>query len=280
MPESSCILLLGTCDTKLQELLYTRDQITKTDSNIKVLLVDVGRTPSANPSVDIPSSKVLSHLETNGQTTDISSLGRGEVISKMIEACTVLVKDLYTSKSIHGIVALGGTGGTSLAANVMRAALPIGFPKLIVSTVASGDTSSYVGESDITLMPSIVDIAGLNSVLRTILENAAAAIAAMTKLSYERSINPHPESGSGEKKKLRIAITMFGVTTPAVTTAMEYLSSLGHEVFTFRKDSRLFVLSPPISFLFHPMYAMCSSDFLKSESCSSMSPKLSMLGKC
>jgi len=259
MPETSCVLLLGTCDTKLQELLYTRDQITKTDSNIKVLLVDVGRTPSTNPSVDIPSSKVLSH---NGQTTDISSLGRGEVISKMIEACTVLVKDLYTSKSIHGIVALGGTGGTSLAANVMRAALPIGFPKLIVSTVASGDTSSYIGESDITLMPSIVDIAGLNSVLRVILENAAAAIAAMTKISYERTINPH-RKWLVQKKKLRIAITMFGVTTPAVTTAMEYLSSLGHEVFTFRKDRWLFVLSPPTSFMFQPMYAMCSSDFLK-----------------
>ncbi len=155
----------------------------------------------------------------------------------MIEACTILVRQLHTSKSIDGIIALGGTGGTSLAANVMRSALPIGFPKLIVSTVASGDTSSYIGESDITLMPSIVDIAGLNSVLRMILENAAAAIVAMTKLSFERSSNSGPGGGVGchsdKQGGKRIAITMFGVTTPAVTTAMKYLSSFGHEVFTF-----------------------------------------------
>ena len=150
----------------------------------------------------------------------------------MIEACTILVNELYKSNIIHGIVSMGGSGGTSLAATVMRtAALPFGFPKLVVSTVASGDTSKFIGESDIMMIPSVVDVAGLNSLLRIVIENAAAAIKAMAKENFERTMRF--QGSSNLKRKLRIAITMFGVTTPGVTTAMEYLNSLGHEVFVF-----------------------------------------------
>ena len=225
-----CILLLGTCDTKLNEFVFMKQQLVAKGGNIKVLLVDVGRTPSTDPAIDISSSEVLSNLPEI-ERPSIESFSRGEVITLMIKACTILVRNLYYSKSIHGIVSLGGSGGTSLAASVMRAALPFGLPKLIVSTVASGDTRSFIGESDIMMIPSIVDIAGLNSLLRIVLENAAAAIVAMTKTYFERTIKQH--QGSTSSQKLRIAITMFGVTTPGVMAATEHLTSLDHEVFVF-----------------------------------------------
>ena len=163
----------------------------------------------------------------------------------MIRAATILVQKLHAAGEVHGIVSLGGSGGTSLAGNVMRAALPFGMPKLIVSTVASGDTSSFIGESDIVMVPSIVDIAGLNSLLRTVLENAAAAVVAMTRTYYHQlHSSPSPQEGSPsisgkerdkEKKKWRIAITMFGVTTPSVLTILSHLTTPPHthEIFVF-----------------------------------------------
>ena len=229
MAQKPCILLLGTCDTKLNEFIFMKRQLEEA-GDVEVLLADVGRNPSTHRTVDIRSSEVLCHLRES-ERRDIKTLSRGELITLMITAGTNLVQKLYESESIHGIVSLGGSGGTSLAGNVMRAALPFGFPKLIVSTVASGDTSSFIGESDITMVPSIVDIAGLNSLLRRVFENAAAAMLAMTRTSFERRIRER-ESPILEKK-LRIAITMFGVTTLGVNAAMEYLSAEGHEVFVF-----------------------------------------------
>ncbi|KAG0647672.1 non sense mediated decay [Hyphodiscus hymeniophilus] len=229
MSQEPCVLLLGTCDTKLNEFRFMKNQLKK-NGVVKVILVDVGRTPSTDPAVDISSSEVLSHLPEN-ERQDFNSVTRGEVINIMIKAATILVRNFYDLKSIHGIVSLGGSGGTSLAAGVMRAALPFGFPKLIVSTVASGDTSSFVGESDIMMVPSIVDIAGLNSLLKIVLGNAAAAIEAMAKMNFERQSKQ--EDGSKPRGKFRIAITMFGVTTPGANAAMEYLSAQSHEVFVF-----------------------------------------------
>jgi uncharacterized protein (UPF0261 family) len=112
----------------------------------------------------------------------------------------------------------------------MRDALPIGFPKLIVTTMASGDVSHYVGDSDITLMPSIVDIAGTNPLLTKILRNAAGAIAGMSFLSSSFSSS---SSSSPQKKPKTVAITMFGITTPAVTFAQKFLEARGYEVYIF-----------------------------------------------
>lgn len=227
--QKPCIMLLGTCDTKLNELLFMKREMEKL-GDFNVQLVDVGRTPSTDPGVNVPSSKVLLHLPES-QSPSLESLSRGEVISIMTKAAALYVQEWFGRKLIHGIVALGGSGGTSIAASARKAALPFGFPKLIVSTVASGDTSSFIGESDIMMLPSIVDIAGLNSLLRVVLENAANAIVAMAKTSFERM--NRPEQSLESEKKLRIAITMFGVTTPGVNAAMEYLTALGHEVFVF-----------------------------------------------
>lgn len=124
-------------------------------------------------------------------------------------------------QAIHGIIGAGGTGNTSLISGIMRAVLPIGFPKLIVSTNASADVSPVVGETDIVMMPSIVDIAGDNQLLRKILTNAAGAIVGMAH-AYSRS---RKEGEGAEQQKKRVGLSMFGVTTPAVDTARKYLES-------------------------------------------------------
>ena len=206
MSRQPCVLLLGTLDTKLSEFKFMKIQLER--EGVKTMLVDVGRMPSTDPAINISSREVISTLPQDEQ--NIESLSRGEVIKSMSKAGTIVVQDLYRKRSIHGIVSLGGTGGTSLAASVMRAALPFGFPKLIVSTVASGDTSSFIGESDIMMVPSIVDIAGLNSLLRIVLKNAAAAITAMTRSNFERTARS--QEGRPTNKTLKIAITMFGVS--------------------------------------------------------------------
>jgi uncharacterized protein (UPF0261 family) len=133
-----------------------------------------------------------------------------------------LVPELYRQGKFDGILAFGGSGGTSLATPAMRA-LPIGVPKVMVSTVASGNVSQYVGTSDIVMMPSVVDVSGLNSISTKIFTNAAFAIAGMVKFENKAVI---------EKKPL-VAATMFGVTTPCLNFAREYLEARGYEVLTF-----------------------------------------------
>ena len=133
-----------------------------------------------------------------------------------------LIPKLYAEGKFDGILSFGGTGGTSIVTPGMRE-LPIGVPKLMVSTVASGNTAQYIGTSDIVMMPSVVDVAGLNSISTKIFSNAVFAIAGMLKFENQKKI---------EKKPL-VAATMFGVTTPAVNYAREYLEARGYEVLIF-----------------------------------------------
>jgi uncharacterized protein (UPF0261 family) len=138
---------------------------------------------------------------------------------------------LHRTGSIHAVLGIGGSCGTALATAAMRAALPVGFPKLMVSTMASGDVSPYVEETDITLMYSVVDVAGTNRILNRILTNAAAAVTGMA-VSYASQAQ---SMQTGRKdSKTQIAITMFGVTTPAVNTIRERLQqTLDCEVYVF-----------------------------------------------
>jgi uncharacterized protein (UPF0261 family) len=216
MSSTPTVLLFGTCDTKLEELLYLRDEIQRNDAIVS--FIDVGRTPVQHEHLSI-SQRML--LEKYADGNDVSDLPRGEVIKTMAACATKAVKDLYKTGSIYGIISAGGSGGTSLAAEVMRNALPIGFPKMIVSTVASGDTGPIVQETDITLMNSVVDVAGLNHILRNVLSNAGFAIAAMAKAYMSRVDGASHDKG----KKKRVGITMFGVTTPAVDTIRKHLES-------------------------------------------------------
>ncbi|CAI6274125.1 unnamed protein product [Periconia digitata] len=210
------VLLLGTCDTKLDELLFLRDAIKKSSPAVHVVLIDVGRQPVEHEAITYTQKQLL---KDHGESKDLGDLPRGEVIKFMANCATKPVKQLYERGDVHGIISAGGSGGTSLASTVMRDALPLGFPKLIVSTVASGDTGPIVEETDITLMYSVVDVAGLNQLLKNVLSNAGAAIAGMATSYYSRKTS---ESSPSTK---RVGVTMFGVTTPAVDAIRTHLES-------------------------------------------------------
>lgn len=124
MPETT-VLVLGTCDTKLQELLFLKDQI-QAHSSVRAILLDVGRENVQDERIDISRAKLMAKCS---EDQDVSSLPRGEVIKFMASCAGRVVKELYQKSEIHGIVSAGGSGGTSLAAVVMRTELPIGFPK-------------------------------------------------------------------------------------------------------------------------------------------------------
>ncbi|KAJ9142476.1 Transcriptional regulator [Pleurostoma richardsiae] len=229
------VVLLGTCDTKLKELLFLREQILGHQhlDGVAVTLIDVGKLPIQHEAISIRQDELVLKYAIDGKS--LSGLPRGEVIKFMSGCASRAVRDLYAAGNVQGIVAAGGTGGTSLAAAVMREALPIGLPKLIVSTVASGDTGPIVGETDIAMLYSVVDIAGLNEVLCEILSNAGAAIAAAASSYAERRKRQGSESmslPSGERK--RVGITMFGVTTPGVDAIRRHLETeYGVEAYVF-----------------------------------------------
>lgn len=217
------VAVLGTCDTKLDELLFLKEQVQST-KDVKAILIDVGRKSANHDAVDFSSADLLSKY---GSGQDTSQLARGEVIKVMAQCAKALVSDLFAKGEIDGIISAGGSGGTSLAGIVMRDGLPIGFPKMIVSTVASGDTGPIVGETDITLMYSVVDVAGLNEVLRDILSNAGSAIAGAALSFAKRRSSKADDGGASSQppKKKRVGITMFGVTTPGVDAIREHLEA-------------------------------------------------------
>jgi uncharacterized protein (UPF0261 family) len=211
------VVLLGTLDTKGAEYAFLRDRVR--EHGVDVLLVDAGIfEPTVEPDV--------AHDEVAREAgADVAELGsrrdRGAAVAAMAACAEVTVRRLHSEGRCDGILALGGSGGSSIATRAMQA-LPIGVPKLMVSTVASGDTRPYVGAVDVTMMYSVVDISGVNRVSARIMANAAGAIAGMVKAQV-------PEL---EEKPL-VAATMFGVTTPSVTRARERLEELGYEVLVF-----------------------------------------------
>ncbi|KAL4802535.1 hypothetical protein BDV18DRAFT_146905 [Aspergillus unguis] len=231
------IILLGTLDTKQSEVLYLQSQLLQTADllslSLEVTLIDVGCRPVTSPEITISHKDLLQKYIPEGSgSKDPWSLPRGEAI-KYISACaTQCVSTLLKEGPVHGIIGTGGSGGTSLISTVMRDAAPIGLPKMIVSTIASGNTGSVVGECDITLMYSVVDIAGQNQLLRDVLSNAAGSIVGMAS-AYQYRIEHRPGQGQ-QGKKTRVGITMFGVTTPSVDAIRKHLeTNYNVEVYVF-----------------------------------------------
>jgi uncharacterized protein (UPF0261 family) len=216
------VLLLGTLDTKGTEYGYLRDQIQQY-SDCDVLIIDAGVLGEPLIPPDIAREEVAAAAGTTIERLAAAN-DRGAAVGAMADGAARVVTQLFAEGRVQGLLGLGGSGGSSLVTHAMRA-LPVGVPKLMVSTVASGDTRPYVGAVDITMMYSVVDIAGINQVSARILGNAAAAIAGMAT-AYAR---PLPDTGS----KPLIGATMFGVTTPAVTRAREVLEANGYEVLVF-----------------------------------------------
>jgi uncharacterized protein (UPF0261 family) len=212
------VVVLGTLDTKGDEFKFLKDIIEA--QGVKTIVVDAGIfEPTFKPDV--------SNLEVcKAQGADLAKLrevnDRGTNVLTMMQGAAKIVKALYDQGEVGGIISLGGSGGSSIAAHVMQQ-LPVGLPKILVSTMGAGDVSPYVGVKDIMMMYSIVDVAGLNNILREILTNAGLAMAGIVKNKKEIVKSTKP----------LIAATMFGVTTPCVTTAREYLESKGYEVVVF-----------------------------------------------
>lgn len=213
------VVILGTFDTKGKEFKYIKDLIES--RGIETITVNAGIKDQSYFEPDIDSAEVA---KAGGkELSELLALNdRGTAVEVMMRGSTSIVSTLYRQGKVAGIISLGGTAGTTIGTAAMQS-LPVGVPKVMVSTVASGDTRPYVREKDITMMYSVVDISGINSISRRILANAAFAIAGM--------ISGQVPAQSDEKPL--IAATMFGVTTPCVTKAREYLEEQGYEVLVF-----------------------------------------------
>jgi uncharacterized protein (UPF0261 family) len=215
------VVLIGTLDTKGDEYAYLAARVR--EHGCDVLLVDAGVLGEPRLAADVSRAEVAA-----AAGADISALAaagdRGAAVETMARGAAVVLKRLHAEGRLDAVGALGGSGGSSLATHAMRQ-LPVGVPKLMVSTVASGDTRPYVGAVDVTMTYSVVDIAGINQVSARVLANAAGALAGMARASLPPL---------GEARPL-VAASMFGVTTACVTKARERLAELGYEVLVFHQ---------------------------------------------
>ena len=213
------IAIIGALDTKGREFEFLKQEIEKRGCQTFVINVGVLGEPDFIP--DIQAEEVA---QAGG--ADLVDLvkrkDRGEAMAIMTAGAEKITAKYYAAGKFDGIISMGGGGGTVMGTSAMRS-LPVGVPKLMVSTVASGDTSAYVGTTDITMMPSIVDVAGLNRISRIIFTNAAGAICGMISGEVEKSKDEKP----------LIAATMFGNTTRAVENARRILEEAGYEVLVF-----------------------------------------------
>lgn len=215
------VLMLGTFDTKGLEFSYLRDELIRHDIN--VLSLNVGTMDSVVFfPIDIASSVVAEH---GGHSLDFlrQAADRGMAVATMGQGAKTIAAKLFAEGKINGIIGMGGGGGTSIATTAMSA-LPIGVPKICISTMASGDTRPYIGSKDILLFPSIVDISGINFFFREIISNAAAAMAGMIQ-------NVMPNTAT--KGNAMILLSMFGNTTIAGTECCKLLSQAGYDTIVF-----------------------------------------------
>ena len=217
MPKT--VAILGTLDTKGQEFGYLRSYIES--AGLGTLLIDCGVLEPPQLTADVSRQEVAA---AGGSRVEdlIAEHDRGAAIAAMTSGAAVVIQRLFRDGKIHGLISLGGSAGTTIGTAAMRS-LPAGFPKVMVSTLASGDTRPFVATKDIVMMYPIVDIAGLNRLSRRVLGNAAAAIAGMVSREWTELPGAKP----------LIAATMFGVTTPCVTAARRLLEQSACEVLVF-----------------------------------------------
>jgi uncharacterized protein (UPF0261 family) len=217
--ETPTVLLVGTLDTKGEEYAYLRDRLR--DAGVATLVADAGTLdpPPFEPDITREALAAEAGVDLAGL---VERRDRGASVGAMAGAAAALAARLHGEGRIDGVLAAGGSGGTAIGTAAMQA-LPVGVPKLMVSTVAAGDTRDYMGGTDLTLMASVTDVAGINSISARILSNAAAAMAGMVRA-------PAPVVQEGRPL---VAATMFGVTTPAVTHARKVLEARGYEVLVF-----------------------------------------------
>lgn len=213
------VVLVGALDTKGVEFAFVKDLIER--AGLHTLVVDFGVIGAPTLAPDITRAEVaqagggdLAHL-ASGQHKD-------EAMAVMGAGLAAVVRRLYDEGRLDGILGMGGSGNTSIATQAMRT-LPVGVPKVMVSTLGGGDVSAYTGTKDITFMPSIVDVAGINSISRAIYSNAAGAIAGMVQMQAPPAAQERP----------LLTASMFGNTTACVDRARGALEAAGYEVLVF-----------------------------------------------
>ncbi|MFG2666814.1 Tm-1-like ATP-binding domain-containing protein [Streptomyces sp. NPDC048387] len=223
------VVLVGTLDTKGVEYGWLRERLLR--AGVEVVLVDTGIMGEPRVPADIPREEVA-RAAGAGLPQLRAAADRGAAVTAMARGAEAILSRLHAEGRLHGVLAIGGSGGTFLATRAMRA-LPLGVPKLMVSSMASGDVSPYVGSSDITLMYSVVDIAGINSVSAPVLANAAEAVAGMAKGFARSALDRGRPARLGPGARPLVAASMAGVTTAGVDAARERLTELGYEVLVF-----------------------------------------------
>lgn len=218
---SKAILMMGTFDTKGAEFAFLRDQLLARGHTVITLntgvLGSTERFPVDIEAVEVAAAagKSLAELRT--------AQDRGAAMAAMATGAPLAVRKLFDAGRIHGAIGMGGTGGTSILGPALQV-LPLGVPKVCVSTAASGDVSAYVGAKDIAMFPSVVDLAGLNRISRVIIARAAGAICGMVESDIPRPV---------DEERPIIAASMFGNTTDCVNRCMELLEKAGYEVLVF-----------------------------------------------
>ena len=216
MKNKRSIAIVGTFDTKGEEHLFLKERIEARGLRALTINVGTGGPSPFSPDIDFYADFIVKK--------GLKDKGRDGMIQTVISAAGEKILQLYGEGKISGIISAGGGTGTHLGTGIMRV-LPMGIPKIMISTVASRDMSSTVGTRDITMMHSVTDIMGVNSLLGGIFDRAAAAVCAMAESNWE---SPH--------KKKRIALTMFGFITRAAEQIREHLETLGYEVIPFHAN--------------------------------------------
>jgi uncharacterized protein (UPF0261 family) len=217
------VVLVGTLDTKWREYAFIRDRLL--DAGVAVTVIDVGVLGEPPFVPDVTSAQVARAAGTAIGDLRFSREGsdtRAVALAAMGRGATAIVRERLAAGLVLGVMGLGGSGGSTVVSDVLRS-LPVGVPKLLVSTLASGDVRSFVGTSDLTLVHPVTDVAGLNRVSRLVLANAANAMAGMVRFAVD--------GGHGDAPL--VAMTMFGVTTPGVLAIQAGLEAMGFETIVF-----------------------------------------------
>lgn len=212
------ILILGTLDTKGAEIAFLKEQIER--QGHQTLVMDVGVLREAPFTPDVPRSEVAAAAGEDAQT--LAAAGdRGKAVTAMTRGAEGLAKSFYDQGRFQAVIGMGGSAGTTIATAVMRA-LPLGVPKVMVSTLAAGDVTQFVGVKDIVMIPAIVDISGLNRISRQVFAQAAGAVCGMLGAKLPR-----------EEDRPIVCASMFGNTTACVESARSTLEKAGYEVLVF-----------------------------------------------
>ena len=214
------VYLIGTLDTKGREIGFVRDELRSCGVDVKV--VDGSCLGEPTIVADIPRETVFEAAGTTLAEVR-AKRDRGHAVTTAARGVAALISGLYGKGQVDGVLGLGGSAGTTIATAAMRT-LPIGVPKVMASTLASGQVRPFVGDKDILMLNTIVDISGINRISRLVLGEAARAMAGLVMLKPARPAN---------SDKPVVAATMFGVTTPCVEHARRILEEAGYEVLVF-----------------------------------------------